>query len=68
MYELVGKVIRYQIAIVISSGGVGGAEPVDFNTISAMLHRNKNPVFLIYQYYFIISFLLISISKIYFNI
>jgi len=23
-YELVGKVIKYQIAIVISSGGVGG--------------------------------------------
>jgi len=29
----------YQIAIVILSGGgrVGGAEPADFNTVSAML-------------------------------
>jgi len=40
----VGKVIRYQIAIVISSGGGGGggggggvAELADFNTVSAML-------------------------------
>jgi len=39
----VGKVIRYQIAIVISSGvissggGGRGAEPYDFNTVSAML-------------------------------
>jgi len=36
LYELVGKFKRYQIAIVISSGG-GGAEPADFNTTSAML-------------------------------
>jgi len=37
----VGKVIRYQIAIVISSGGGGGgggvAELADFNTVSVML-------------------------------
>jgi len=37
----VGKVIKYQIAIVISSreggGGGGGAEPADFNTVSDML-------------------------------
>jgi len=32
----VGKVIRYQIAIVISSGGGGVA---DFNTVSAMVLR-----------------------------
>jgi len=37
MYELVGKFISFQIAIVISSGGVGGGEPTDFNTVSAML-------------------------------
>jgi len=35
----VGKFISFQIAIVISSGGVrvGGAEPADFNMVSAML-------------------------------
>jgi len=33
-----GKVIRYQIAIVISSGGViRVAKPADFNTVSAIL-------------------------------